>query len=432
MAVQRSSLRAFLATARGSLRAAIDSSQKITFVIGNESADLDSMTCSVLYAYLRSMSPPRNAFASVYVPITNIPASGIQMRPEFVELFKHANIESRHLITLDDLPELSMIQSKLPPENTNWILVDHNALQGQLGKIYSGRVGGVIDHHDDEGKVPAETGDEPRVVDRSGSCTSLVTEYCRQAWDLLSSSGTPSGAANAQGDSSSDDSAIVAAWDAEAALLGLASILIDTSKLQSEDKTTSHDTKAVEYLEAKIMACPEVSGTYDRNRFYEAMDTAKKDIGRLQLQEILTKDYKQWDEKDEKLGISSVVKAVAFLRQKAKSESIGDDDIDGAFLGALQEFAKERELDLYSLMTTSTSSDGEFRRELLVWGFSEAGVTAAQEFANDCREELGLEEWSGEGGYNGQGDGFWRHVWWQTKVQHSRKRVAPLLRKAMT
>lgn len=48
MAVPRNSLRGFLAQARTALRTAIDSNQKVTFVIGNESADLDSMTCSIL------------------------------------------------------------------------------------------------------------------------------------------------------------------------------------------------------------------------------------------------------------------------------------------------------------------------------------------------------------------------------------------------
>jgi hypothetical protein len=48
MTVPRNSLRGFLAQARSALRSAIESSQKVTIVIGNESADLDSMTCSIL------------------------------------------------------------------------------------------------------------------------------------------------------------------------------------------------------------------------------------------------------------------------------------------------------------------------------------------------------------------------------------------------
>jgi exopolyphosphatase len=379
------------------------------------------------------MAPPRNAFTPLYIPITNLPKSDIQLRPEFLELFKHANISSHHLLTLDDLPELSTIKSKLPPENTEWVLVDHNALQGQLGKIYADRVAGVIDHHDEEGKVPSDTGNEPRVVEKSGSCTSLVTEYLQKPWDLLSGLGMSSGAAHAQGDSLSDDSAVVKVWDAQAAQLGLASILIDTANLEDKSKTTSHDREAVEYLEARILSCPKLAASFNRNKFYEQIDSAKKDLGGMQLQDILRKDYKLWDDKGQKLGISSVVKNIEFLRKKAADEA-NTTTADDTLLEALRRFATERELDLYSLMTTSTSAEGQFQRELLVWAFSETGITAAKKFASESSDELGLEKWqSGDGKYyDHDGDGYWMHVWWQRKVQHSRKRVAPLLREAMS
>lgn len=430
MAVPRSSLRGFLAHAKTALRSAISSNQKVTLVIGNESADLDSMTCQILYAYVRSMAPPKNAFTPLYIPITNMPASGINMRPEFLAVFKHANIEPTHLITLDDLPALSEIQAKLKPENTKWILVDHNALQGQLGKIYSSRVQGVIDHHDDEGKVPKDTGDEPRIIEKSGSCTSLVTNYVRPTWDTLSGSALASGAAHAQGDSLSDDDAVVKRWDASVAQLGLASILIDTANLKDKGKTTDHDRKAVEFLEAKMMLCPQLATSFDRTAFYEEIDAAKKDIGPLRLQDILQKDYKEWDQSDgQKLGISSVVKAISFLQDKANKEA-GSASSE-AFLNQLEAFAKDRGLDMYSIMTTSTSAGGEFQRELLLWAFTDTAVSWAKAFADNSRDELGLADWDGDAEVAlSEGNGQWRRVWWQRQVQHSRKRVAPLLRQA--
>ncbi|KAF2731708.1 DHH phosphoesterase [Polyplosphaeria fusca] len=432
MVVPRNSLRGFLSQAKAALRTALDSNEKITFVIGNESADLDSMTCSVLYAYLRSMAPPCNAFSQLYVPVTNIPSSGIQLRPEFLALFRHANIEPSHLITLDDLPDLSVIQSKLRPENTKWILVDHNSLQGKLGKVYASRVGGVIDHHEDEGNVPTDTGDEPRRIEKCGSCTSLVTEYCRQAWDSLSTSATSSGATAGQGGDLSSDDAVTTIWDAQAAQLGLASILIDTANLQSKGKTTEHDTQAAEYLEAKINSCPKLSSSFDRSSFYSEIDSARRDIGGLKLQDILRKDYKQWDQGDQILGVSAVVKAIDFMQEKARDEA-DTQSLDGAYLEALQRFSMERDLDLYAVMTTSTSSAGDFQRELLVWAFNEEAVSAAKKFADNAREELGLEDWHGSVGKTEAHDDNkqWLKVWWQRQVQHSRKRVAPLLREAM-
>lgn len=81
------------------------------------------------------------------------------------------------LISLDDLRE------GLKAEDTKWILVDHNALQGELGKVYGGRVRGCIDHHDEEGKVPnkelCEAEGEMRIIEKSGSCASLVIGWGR-------------------------------------------------------------------------------------------------------------------------------------------------------------------------------------------------------------------------------------------------------------
>ncbi|KAF2276447.1 DHH phosphoesterase [Westerdykella ornata] len=431
MAIPRTSLRGFLTHARNALRTAINLNQKVTLVIGNESADLDSMTSPVLYAYLRSLYPPRNAFTPLYIPIVNLPAADIALRPEYLAAFRHANIDPEHLITLDDLPELAIIQKKLPPENTKWILVDHNALQGTLGQVYSSRVGGVIDHHEDEGKVAAETEPEPRIIEKSGSCTSLVTEYCREHWDVVSASALSTGAAHGQGESLLDDSATVKVWDAQVAFLGLASVLIDTNNLKSKDKTTEHDRKAVEYLEAKILACPKFVTSYERKDFFDEIDQAKKSIDSLKLHDILRKDYKLWEENGLKLGVSSVVKDIGFLVHKAGTEDATRTAQD-AFLGGLEDFAKERDLDVYGLMTSFSSPSGH-QRELLVWALNESSLPGAEKFAQEAKEELGLEPWSGvESLVTGQLLRDKRvKIWVQRNVQHSRKRVAPLLREAM-
>lgn len=313
------------------------------------------------------------------------------------------------------------------------MLVDHNKLQGVLGQVYGGRVGGVVDHHEDEGAVPEDAGDEPRRIEKAGSCTSLVTSSVREAWDALSASAMASGAAHAQGDGAVDDAAVAKMWDAQVAKLALASVLVDTRNLGDESKTTEWDVRAVEYLEAKIVGAPQmVAQGWDREKFYESIEEAKRDVGGLRLGEVLGKDYKEWEEGKGRLGISSVVKPIAFLRRKAGEETEGKGK-DEAFVEGMRQFAEERELSIYTVMTTSTSEQGEFQRELLVWALKSEAVEAAKKFADEAAEELGLEEWQGEG--NGLGevrsDKEWRKVWRQRKVENSRKQVAPLLRKAM-
>ena len=159
------------------------------------------------------MNPPSDAFTPLYIPLLNIPSSDIDLRTEFTKLFSHANILPSHLITLDDLPPPSDLEDKLRPANTRWILVDHNSLQGNLGTIYASRVHGVIDHHEEENAVPKDTEPEPRIVEKSGSCSSLVIRNFKSKWDALANSTLSSGAAHAQSsDSTIDDSVVTQGW----------------------------------------------------------------------------------------------------------------------------------------------------------------------------------------------------------------------------
>ncbi|OJD32954.1 dhh phosphoesterase [Diplodia corticola] len=425
-AFPRNSIRSFLVHAKSALRTAIANRERVTFVIGNESADLDSLTCSLLFAYVRSQRPPPNAFTPLYIPVVNIPAADIQIRPEFLDLLPHANLQPQHLITLDDLPPLDSIGKTLLPENTKWILVDHNALQGILGQVYAGRVGGVIDHHEDEHKVPESTGDEPRVISKAGSCSSLVTEFLRPTWDALSSAAVSSGAAHGQADEAANDAAQVRLWDAQAAQLALASILIDTTNLTSKDKTTEHDVAASGYLGARVMLCDRTNPGFNRDKFYDEINRAKQDIGRLALNDILRKDYKQWNEGGVKLGISSVVKPLDFLQDKAKQEKHGS----LSFCDAIGEFAKQRELEMYAIMTAYPNDNGEFCRQLLLWGLSDRAAAQARSFAESAAKELELQELEGDFHVSGHDPG-WKKVWRQQNIAASRKQVAPLLREKM-
>lgn len=96
------------------------------------------------------------------------------------------------LISLDDLRKSdtkSTEITELEKDNTKWILVDHNALQGELGRVYGGRVRGCIDHHEEENKVLTreicEEEGEMRIVEKSGSCASLVVGWGSGDWAAM-------------------------------------------------------------------------------------------------------------------------------------------------------------------------------------------------------------------------------------------------------
>ena len=376
--------------------------------------DLDCLTSSLLYAWIRSEAPPFRAFTPFYIPITNIVKADIVLRPEFSKVLAYANLTTDHLITLDDLQTRRGELDLLEPHQTKWVLVDHNASQGMLGKRYAHRVGGVIDHHQEENQVPQDTGSEPRIVENAGSCTSLVTNYVRESWTKLSSA-------------SHENDATELLWDAQVAKMALASILIDTVNLTDPSKVTKHDHDAVQFLEAKVLEHPTTANTYNRQTLYEEISGAKQEIGQLCLIDILRKDYKEWTENGKKLGISSVVKPLDFLLSKAGQEM--DLPEADAFNVVIGKFCEQRHLDLYATMTAFSDDSNEFRRELFLRSSTDSCNSMAERFERDAKDELGLTAWDGARLAERSGD--WQKAWKQGRTQQTRKQVSPLLREAM-
>jgi exopolyphosphatase len=324
------------------------------------------------------------------------------------KLLNHTSISCSHLITLDDLstPGISL-EKVLVPERTRWILVDHNYMTGALGSIYRDSVVGVVDHHDDEHKVPRDCGQEPRIIEKSGSCASLVSNHLSQSWNSL-----PLPQDEATGKPTE--------CDAFVAKMAMASILIDTTNMTVSSKVTPHDTEAMTYLAAKVPG-------FKQDEFFEEISRAKEDIDKMSLVDILRKDYKEFEGVGLKLGIAGVIKPMIFLVDKAEDEKAGGDATD-AFCKVLDEFAKQRSLDVVAVMTTYTPTTGDFSRELLVWGLNEAAREAVGRFERASSQELGLQEIRDKR-LNFVDEDV--KVWRQEAVQHSRKQVAPLLRKAL-
>ncbi|KAK0937069.1 Exopolyphosphatase [Friedmanniomyces endolithicus] len=413
--MSRLSIRTYLVTAKRHLRQVIQNKGTASFAVGNESADLDSITCAIVYGYIQSSESQARRKNHVVIPVTNIPAADLSLRPELTALLRHAGVKPDDLITLDDLASLPMPLSK-----TDWTLVDHNALTGHLAQHYTSSISGVIDHHDDESAVPSSA--SLRFIERSGSCNSLVVNQLRSSWDDASSNSTSVGAANAQSsDGVIDDEAYTTTWDAQVARLALGSILIDTHCMTDESKVTEHDRRAVRYLEARINASRKYGKDYDRKVFFEEINAAKSDLDPLSLVDVLRKDYKQWTEGAKTVGVSSVVKPISWLQRKA----VGD------FTQNLVDFAIKRQLQLLAIMTAFTSESGDFARELLLIALDGKGAKeAAERFAEQAASELGLEQSLLEG-LSGKSRPPFAQLWHQKNVAASRKRVGPLLREAL-
>lgn len=292
----------------------------------------------------------------------------------------------------------------LEPEDTRWLLVDHNVLTGKLGERFGSRVVGCVDHHEDEDVVARDTGDEPRVLRKTGSCMSLVVEYCRGAWESLSASG-----GSGEGD---------ADVDAQLARVALGPIIIDTNNLKSKAKTTETDVSVAEFLNAKIGG-----EKHDRKKYFKELSTLKEDISLFSYRDNFRKDFKSWTEAGLVLGTSSVPQGFRYML-----ETIGDKE---ALLGELRTFAEDKKLDIACIMTSSAKDDGVFKRNLLVWALNEKAVKAVEKFVEMQRETLGLEKFHHADLDGGDGKQEVRYAWNQHETKNSRKQLAPMLRTAM-
>ncbi|KAJ5947587.1 hypothetical protein N7466_000602 [Penicillium verhagenii] len=444
------------------------------YVLGNPSADLDSIISAILYSYCANNRLPTTT-PRPHIPLLNLPniPAGpelYRLRPEFVtalwlstnspalspdEQFDDSSHSAgsflrEHILTtadfaqnLKDRVQHSSSASKLDLL-VDAILVDWNALpervdgapgQGSLGGVLSQvifRVVGCIDHHVDEKFMPPAADlpdDQPLIIQSGpGSCASLITDEMQKRgfW------GTDAGAG-------------AAAEMAQVAKLALAPILIDTSNLTAEGKVTDVDVKAVEFLRPRAAGGEERS--WNMQKFYEAILSAKQNsLDRLTLHEVLDRDYKEWTETVGSsdlgitLGFCSSVKPIRWVVEKAGGPQ--------QFLNGVRSFASSegKELDVVVVMTSFTSSEGEFSRELFIGVVGDhVAIKGIESFVAHAGSHLGLSEWmavDGEAGnspeeedirttLNGE-KGLWRALWIQKDTKASRKQVAPLLRGAVS
>ena len=439
------------------------------------SLDLDSIVSSLLYAYLKSasLSSKRQMDLSdagkprpwLPIPVLNIPEADVHIRPELLKLLPYANLESEHLITIDDVmddpPRTAISKSKttpadnaspssvLDPHRTQIFLVDHNAMDGPLQAAFEDSIIGCIDHHEDEGKIPrkqpSSAGDAeidheeyPRIITKCGSCTSLVIKHGRTSWDRLSESALVAAGANSQNDASvgAEGSAMRSAWDTQVAKLALGSILIDTNNLTDTSKTTEDDMDAVKYLEAKIRTAPMAKqgekGVFERESFFKEIKAAKNDIAGLSIANCMRKDYKEWklvqsNGNGAKMGMSTVVKPLSWLGDKAKAEA-SQRSSGQPLMEAVSQYATQRELAVYAILTTKSSKDGRPRREILMFVRDPSLHGLPISFERNAGHELGLEDHDEHDAHSANPE-YMLKAWSQLDVSKTRKQVAPLLRR---
>lgn len=336
-------LRDFLYSARARLKSAMTQPAvrmpEVHIVMGNESADLDSIVASIVRAYQLSLT---NKDTGIYLPYINICREDLKLRKDVEYLLNQLNISTEHLSFIDDPITPYVIQER---QRLNLHLVDHNKLNPKQSHL-SGSVVSIIDHHIDAKEI------YPRLsfkeIDVVGSCTTLVANKLFQNIPLE----------------------IIP--KALAALI-LAPVLIDTDKLTSPTKTTPADSKLVQQLALK----------FDElfiDDFFTKIREKKNDISDASDLDLLGTDYKSFAIKKDELiigcyGMSTLVSSQGFW--------IEDKD---RLLQSLEQFAADKNIDFLILaMPFYIKKEGESlhppQRKFVFYSKSPAILTAFKQAA---------------------------------------------------
>jgi exopolyphosphatase len=446
-------------------------SESPVYVIGNPSADLDSIVSAIVYSFCANNRLPLKA-PRPHIPLlnlSNVPAGPelYRLRPEFAtalwqstnfpalnteEQFENAQESAgtllrEHLVTVADFAQDLKEQNVLKQLLADATLVDWNALPipSNTDKGYGSLSGlpgvtfrtlGCIDHHIDENFMQSAEllpENQPLTIQPGpGSCASLITRELQNRTLM-------------------GDGQVFSAEMAQVAKLALSAVLIDTSNLTAEGKVTDVDREAVRALRSQIGGQLEKSkasqNKWDLRAFYEDILNAKQNsLDLLNLEEVLDRDYKDWtetpqsSEKAVKIGFCSSVKPIRWIVQKAGTPE--------KFLDAVGSFAAraEKKLDVVVVMTAFTAADGSFYRELFACVVSENkfALEGVEAFVEQTTSQLKLVDWAPLDGedvselgdvcsaLNGSDTPFWRRLWIQKNAAGSRKQVAPLLRSAVS
>lgn len=295
------------------------SSVTIHFVMGNESADLDSIVSSISYAYLLCQEGYSNP-TELYIPLINVYREEMTLRKDLLYLFQLFDISVDDLLFLDDrVPLNKLFEQKRLRLN----LVDHNVLRPRQEHL-SEAIERIVDHHVDENKHYPLITNQNKLIAVVGSNATLITEKIFASQQAVMST--------------------------ELAAILLAPILIDTSDLKSVEKTTDRDIAAVKELK-------EYLGSALPCNFYQKLLDAKNDISGLTPTMLLSKDFKEYLDGDILYGISSLPAAVQW--------NLADLELAEE---SIQKYAYERNLTY--LILFMSCNEPQAKRKILVYSHS--------------------------------------------------------------
>ncbi|CAR26401.1 hypothetical protein ZYGR_0H02090 [Zygosaccharomyces rouxii] len=349
-------------------------SSALRVVFGNEAADFDSVVSTLTYAFCSYQKDPANPL----VPIINIPRAELPLRRDVMRSLNRLNVTEDLLFFNEEFKRYKTLCGSV-----NAILVDHNEVEMNSRALVN-IVTGIIDHHKDQ-KLHLEA--HPRIVQTTGSCSSLVFNYWRDIILKSESEGFK-----------------------EVALLSLGAALLDTSNFRY--KVEAPDLEALKYYES-------ILSDIDREEYYKQLKSDKDDLEGMHIKDIFKKDYKEFtfeqDPHKIKVGIASVGKPLEWLNKQCGTVDV--------FNSECIEAQKERNLDIFVVMT-AWQDGSEFKREILVIS---PVKDHSERIMNKISSELKLESTDQINTASLDHHSYYFNAFNQLNVLASRKQVVPLL-----
>lgn len=294
-------------------RAALQESQPLHVVLGNEACDLDSMVSALTLAFYLAKT---TEVGEVFVPVLNIMRSELPLRGDNIFFLQKIGIPESLLIFRDEIDLHALHQAG----QLTLTLVDHHVLPKSDAALEEA-VAEVLDHR------PIEQTHCPTChvsVELVGSCATLVTERILQgAPEIL---------------------------DRQTAALLHGTIILDCVNMDLKiEKATAKDNKYVEKLEALFPDLPK------RNDIFDSLQKAKFDISELTTEQMLRKDLKTISRQGAKVAVSAIYMDLqAFLQ---RSSLITD----------LHVFCQAHNFDVLVAMTIFFNTHNEPMRQLAVF-----------------------------------------------------------------
>jgi exopolyphosphatase len=334
--------------------------ERVTLVLGNEAADLDSVACAISLAY--ALHEANDDASRAYVPVVCVPREDFSLRADARWLLESVGVDVDAL-TFGGEIAFGDASGPIVDDRLRLVLVDHNALASASEYAsFASAVDAVVDHHDDEKKYPATAA---AAVVPTGSCATLVAEplvldrsalaaHSETATRVFRETGPPTR---------------LCAGDPRAALL-LAAVLLDTQNLNASATRVHARDEAV----APILAS--LAGTGDPVRFHDELKRRRFDQSGLSPRDLLRRDYKQWrfvgdENKAWDVGVASF--GVPLGNMAGDARAIRD---------ACESFARERSVDALALMCAFDDEDTRaFRRQFAICFFDRTAGDSDARFA---------------------------------------------------